>query len=684
MYTEHFGLDRPPFRITPDTRLFYTGGRRGDVLEALVYAITSGEGIVKVVGEVGTGKTMLCRMLEEKLPGNVQIAYLANPSLTPEDILHAVALELGLDPPAGASRLQVMHRLHEVLLERHAANQRVVALVEEAQSMPVDTLEEIRLLSNLETKNEKLLQIVLFGQPELDANLARGAIRQLRERITHSFQLTPLARDEIRDYVGFRLRASGYRGRDVFTAGAYRLIARASQGLTRRVNVIADKAMLAAFAEGSHEVSSRHVRHAVRDSEFDAGRRRAGAARAKGALAAGAAALALLAGAVGWYAGRSAPPQRAAQASAVVAPGADARAASRPAATEPVAAASAPAALDPGAAAGSGEPAPAPSSGTPAADLASVAARAGKVAAAAVRTAHVPAPPAPAAGAGQSPARTADEDAAAAAPPAPLAVASAAAPAAAAAREPAPAPAAVSAVAAATADRGPAPPAAIAVDAGGAGRPAGPQPVPVAQAPAEPEDPSPTFVPLARSLDAPGGAARVSGSAAVPAPERPPADAAAARGASAGEANASPAAAPAASAVSASAAGAASPRDADAARDGAGERGAEPGSMLSQRLAITRDWLRGVNDSHYSIQLLATDAAQQRNLEHFLRRRSSAGQIREVYVYRTLIRGRPWYGVLYGEFESFSEARDALDGLPADLRRHEPFIRNIRDIAFLG
>ena len=199
MYNEYFGLNQAPFRITPDTALFYTGGARGDVLDALVYAITSGEGIVKVVGEVGTGKTMLCRMLEERLPKNVQIAYLANPSLTPGDILHAVALELELDIAGDANRLQVMHRLQETLLARHANNQRVVVLVEEAQSMPVDTLEEIRLLSNLETKNEKLLQIVLFGQPELDDNLSKPQIRQLRERITHRFALKPLGREEVKD-----------------------------------------------------------------------------------------------------------------------------------------------------------------------------------------------------------------------------------------------------------------------------------------------------------------------------------------------------------------------------------------------------------------------------------------------------------------------------------------------------
>ncbi|MDX1434414.1 MAG: AAA family ATPase, partial [Gammaproteobacteria bacterium] len=273
MYNEHFGLKRAPFRITPDTRLFYSGGSRGDILEALVYAVTSGEGIVKVVGEVGSGKTMLCRMLEERLPDTVEVVYLANPSLSPEDTLHAIALEMNLDVDPDANRLQVMHVLQQHLLEKHGANRQVVVFVEEAQSMPIATLEEIRLLSNLETKRDKLLQIVLFGQPELDDNLDQVAIRQLKERITHSFYLQPLTPDQIREYVNFRLRAVGYRGPDMFRAGAYRLMAQASAGLTRRVNILADKALLAAFADDSHEVAPRHVATAIKDSQFAERRR---------------------------------------------------------------------------------------------------------------------------------------------------------------------------------------------------------------------------------------------------------------------------------------------------------------------------------------------------------------------------------------------------------------------------
>ncbi len=268
MYYEHFGLQRAPFSITPDTQLFYAGGKRGDVLDALVYAITHGEGIVKVVGEVGSGKTMLCRMLQTRLPKTVEVVYLSNPRIDPGDVIFAIATELHLPFPTSVSRLQAQHALQELLLARHAENRRVVVFVEEAQGMPLDTLEEIRLLTNLETEREKLLQIVLFGQPELDVHLADVRIRQLRERITHSFNLGPLAAEVITEYVQHRLRAAGHANGDIFEGKALRLLAQVSQGLMRRVNVMADKALLAAFADGQTRVMYRHMTAALHDSEY--------------------------------------------------------------------------------------------------------------------------------------------------------------------------------------------------------------------------------------------------------------------------------------------------------------------------------------------------------------------------------------------------------------------------------
>ena len=273
MYYTHFGLTQPPFKITPDTDFFYTGGSRGAILDALIYAVTQGEGIVKVSGEVGSGKTMLCRMLQDRLPPSVETVYLANPNVAPEDILYAIALELHLPVTREMGRLEVSQRVQAHLLARHEEHKRVVLFVEEAQGMPLATLEEIRLLTNLETRHDKLLQIVLFGQPELDVNLGQPQIRQLRERITHSFTLAPLSAAEIREYLMFRLRAAGYRGPDLFGREAVRLIARASRGLTRRVNILADKAMLAAFAANTHDITPKLVRAAIEDSEFAGGKR---------------------------------------------------------------------------------------------------------------------------------------------------------------------------------------------------------------------------------------------------------------------------------------------------------------------------------------------------------------------------------------------------------------------------
>ena len=296
MYYAHFGLKEPPFKITPNTEVFFTGGNRGAVLDALIYAIQNGEGIIKVVGEVGSGKTMLCRMLQAMLPEQVESIYLANPSVAPEDVLHAIAFELQLKLPKNADRLKVMQALQTHLLKRHETGKQVVIFVEEAQCMPLATLEEIRLLSNLETKHDKLLQIVLFGQPELDENLNQANIRQLRERITHSFNLAPLQVDEISEYLIFRLRAAGYFGPHLFTPASIKKLSNAAQGLVRRVNILADKSLLAAFAENVYQVTPKHVDAAIADSEFGMEKSKATAKQNKFLMWAGLLALGLALG----------------------------------------------------------------------------------------------------------------------------------------------------------------------------------------------------------------------------------------------------------------------------------------------------------------------------------------------------------------------------------------------------
>ncbi|MFT7205676.1 MAG: type II secretory pathway predicted ATPase ExeA/septal ring-binding cell division protein DamX [Pseudohongiellaceae bacterium] len=281
MYLDYFSLERHPFRITPDTSLFFSGGNqgRGVVLDAMLFAIESGEGILKVVGEVGSGKTMLCRMLEERLPETTEIVYLANPRLSPDEILYAIAFELKLPVRRDTSKLLVMQQLQSYLIKQHTANRRVLVIVEEAQGMPVETLEEIRLFSNLETQVDKLMQIILFGQPELDKNLSSKNIRQLRERITHSFHLNPLTTRELSEYVRFRLGAAGCPCPQLLTRRAEWLVSRASGGLTRRINILIDKALLAAFAEDvldgnelnagtSPIITAHHVWAAICDSEY--------------------------------------------------------------------------------------------------------------------------------------------------------------------------------------------------------------------------------------------------------------------------------------------------------------------------------------------------------------------------------------------------------------------------------
>lgn len=267
MYLDHFGLHEAPFKITPHTDFFYQGANRGAILEGLLYAIQNGEGLIKVVGEVGVGKTMLSRVCIDKLPGKVKSILITTPSISPEEMLLTIAEELELNI-SGQRHTNIVRTLQECLIEKYANGMQVVVFIDEAHAMPRETLEEIRLLSNLESSHHKLLQIVLFGQPELDLLLAKPEMRQLRERITHSFKLSPLIENDISQYLSFRMRAAGYKGPDVFPGDAIRRLGRASKGLTRRINILADKSLLAAFAENTHGITKKHVNAAIDDSEF--------------------------------------------------------------------------------------------------------------------------------------------------------------------------------------------------------------------------------------------------------------------------------------------------------------------------------------------------------------------------------------------------------------------------------
>lgn len=263
LYLEHFRLNEPPFGLTPNGKFFFEGCTRGAVLDALQHAVLDDDGIIVVVGEVGSGKTMLCRMLAERLPRDrVELVYLANPSFGPGEILHSLLADWGLPAPTDRPALLA---IQDALMERHAQGRRVVVLIDEAQAMSPESLEEIKLLSNLETEQSKLLQIVLFGQPELDELLALPKLRQVRDRVVHRFDLTPLDGDDACAYVYHRLRLAGWLGGNLFESSALRLLVGASHGRARAIHLLADKALLAAFADGARQVSKPHVHRAIAD-----------------------------------------------------------------------------------------------------------------------------------------------------------------------------------------------------------------------------------------------------------------------------------------------------------------------------------------------------------------------------------------------------------------------------------
>lgn len=273
MYLEHFGLREAPFRITPHADFFFGGANRSALLDALVYALGREEGLVKISGEVGTGKTMLARVLIDRLPAHLRAIYLADPLMNRSELLAVLADELGCPPAMSSdgSAHRLLRGVQEALVAEFAAGRQVVLLIDEAHAMPADTLEQIRLLSNLESERHKLIKIALFGQPELDTMLARADMRQLKDRITQHFRLDPLLPADVATYLDFRLRAAGYRGPPLFEAAATTRIARESGGLTRRINVLADKALLSAFARGAHSVGDSDAMRAVVDTQVRSG-----------------------------------------------------------------------------------------------------------------------------------------------------------------------------------------------------------------------------------------------------------------------------------------------------------------------------------------------------------------------------------------------------------------------------
>jgi MSHA biogenesis protein MshM len=266
MYQSHFGLKELPFGLTPDTSYAYTCASHQEALNTLLVAVQNGEGFIKITGEVGTGKTLLCRSFLLMLGDSYVSAYIPNPYVEPRTLFLALADELRVTLPPADDEHHLITGLTQALLEFARNGKSVVVCLDEAQAMPIESLEALRLLTNLETEKRKLLQVVLFGQPELDAKLAHPSVRQLRQRIAFEYRLGTLGRDETEHYLAHRLRVSGYRGNRLFVRSAVRALHRTSRGLPRLANIIAHKAMLLAYGQGVQEVSPRHVRTAARDT----------------------------------------------------------------------------------------------------------------------------------------------------------------------------------------------------------------------------------------------------------------------------------------------------------------------------------------------------------------------------------------------------------------------------------
>ena len=265
-YLSYFGLREAPFSITPDTSFFYACRSSQAALNTLLVALSNGEGFLKITGEVGTGKTLLCRKFISIVEDEWLTAYVPNPHMEPRALLLAVAEELGVPVDPGIDQHHLMRGITKALLDNARAGRRTVLCMDEAQAMPLETLETVRLLTNLETEKRKLLQVILFGQPELDRKLDSESIRQLRQRITFQHDLKAMDRHEVGAYVAHRLAIAGYTGSKLFTHRATSLLHKASGGMPRLVNILAHKAMLSVFGEGRHHVERRDVRIAADDT----------------------------------------------------------------------------------------------------------------------------------------------------------------------------------------------------------------------------------------------------------------------------------------------------------------------------------------------------------------------------------------------------------------------------------
>jgi len=264
MYEQYYGLTEKPFNLTPDTDFYYQSLTHQDALNVLLLAINSGDGFIKLTGEVGTGKTLLCRRLLDLLDEQFETVYIPNPYMSCNELLRAVAEEMGVESEVRDGNY--LSCINQHLIENARQRRKTVILLDEAQSLPVESLEAIRLLSNLETEKNKLVQIVLFGQPELDVRLSDDRIRQLKQRIVHACTLQQLDAVNVERYVRHRLQAAGYYGPPLFSISACRKLYRLTRGVPRLINLLCNKAMMLAYASGDFYVSDKTIAKAARDS----------------------------------------------------------------------------------------------------------------------------------------------------------------------------------------------------------------------------------------------------------------------------------------------------------------------------------------------------------------------------------------------------------------------------------
>ena len=267
MYLYHYGIKELPFTLTPNTSYFFGLPSHKEAIQVLLTTLKTGEGFIKVTGEVGTGKTLICRKLLNELPDHFVAAYIPNPYLTPTELRRAVASELDVLLTDHTDQQEFTQRIQQRLIRIHQQNKGVVLIIDEAQALPVESIEALRLITNLETESRKLLQVVLFGQPELNDKLSLPELRQLKQRVTFSYTLKLMDSDQVYQYVKHRMNVAGYRGGDLFDRKCCALIFKASEGTPRIVNVLCHKALMLAYGEGMQRITQLHVKLSIKDTE---------------------------------------------------------------------------------------------------------------------------------------------------------------------------------------------------------------------------------------------------------------------------------------------------------------------------------------------------------------------------------------------------------------------------------